>query len=93
MGEYTGHQKKIIARSYDRHDTIMLTKLQELVTELYLADSPKKQNTLWGRAKTAMTNLKVKPALLEHILVKRDPALLARNVQDWLKAAEKQSKE
>lgn len=87
MPEYSDYQKKLIGRYYDRRDGIMLTRLQELVTELYLADTPRKQDQLWERARKAMTNLKVKPGLIEHLLDRRDVSLLARNVQNWMKAA------
>jgi len=88
MAEYSKHQKKIIERYYDQRDAIMLGKLQELVTDLYLAETDRKRDRLWERARAAMVNLKVKPSLMEHILTRRDPAILAKNVQDWLKAAD-----
>jgi hypothetical protein len=85
MAEYTNHQRKIIDRYYANRDAIMLTKVQELVTELYLADTDKKKDALWKRVRTALGNLKIKPDLVEHIVTKRDPTVLARNLQDWMK--------
>jgi hypothetical protein len=85
MPDYSNHQKKIIDRYYDQRDSIMLTKLQELVTELYLAETDKKRDQLWKRARTAMENLKIKPALIDHLVASRDPQLLAKNAQDWLR--------
>jgi hypothetical protein len=85
MPEYSNHQKKIINRYYDQRDTIMLTKLQELVTELFLAETDKKRDQLWKRARAAMENLKIAPALIEHLVSTRDPQLLAKNTQDWLR--------
>jgi hypothetical protein len=87
MADYSDHQKKVIGRYYDRRGEIMLTKLQELVTELYLAEEGLQRERLWERVRRAMTNLKIPPALIDHILSQRDPAILARNVQDWLKEA------
>lgn len=78
------YQEKVISRYYDHLDTIMLQKLAELVTELYLADSAKKQSRLWQRAHKAMTKLKVPPAIIDHIMVKKDVEILAKNLQDWL---------
>ena len=66
----------------------MLTKLQELVTELYLAETGKKQERLWQRVRAAMVNLKIKPALMEHIIASGSPAVLAKNVQNWIKASD-----
>ena len=85
--EYSNYQKDIIAGYYQNLDAITLTKLQELVTELYLADSEVKQDRLWERAHKAMTRLKIKPAIIEHIMKERSATILAKNLEDWLKAA------
>ncbi|MCK5176068.1 MAG: hypothetical protein KAR47_21915 [Planctomycetes bacterium] len=87
--QYSSHQQKIIANYYDNLDTIMLTKLQELVTELYLADSKQKQDRLWERAHKAMVKMKIKPALIDHIMKQRLVTTLAKNVEDWLRASNK----
>lgn len=87
MADYSNHQKKIIDRYYDHRDEIMLTKLGEIVTDLYLADSDRKRDQLWKRAEKAMVQLKVKPSIRKHILSSRDVEVLARNVRDWLKQA------
>lgn len=87
--QHSSHQKKIIANYYDNLDTIMLTKLQELVTELYLADSEQKQDRLWERAHKAMVKIKIKPALIDHIMKQRLATTLAKNVEDWLRASNK----
>src|SRR5205085_4374952 len=87
MAELSQHQKKIVNRYYERKDEIMLTRLQELVTDLYLAETDKKRESLWKRADQAMTNLKVPAAIHAHILTMKNPEVLARNVEDWLKQA------
>ncbi len=80
------YQKQVISRYYDNLDTIMLTKLSELVTELYLADTPAKQARLWDRAHKAMIKLKIKPAIIEHIMQRQNIQILAKNLNDWLAA-------
>ncbi|HDZ69147.1 MAG TPA: hypothetical protein ENH43_01855 [Phycisphaerales bacterium] len=80
----SNYQAKIISQYYDNLDTIMLHKLGELVTELYLADTESRQNQLWQRAHKAMLKLKVRPAIIEHIMRKRNVEILAKNLQDWL---------
>jgi len=87
--ERTKHQQKIISSYYDNLDTIMLTKLQELVTDLYLADSQAKTDRLWERAQKAMEKLKIKPAIIEHIMKTRSVTVLAKNLEKWLKATPK----
>jgi hypothetical protein len=83
--EYSDYQKDIISKYYSRMDTLMLQKLQELVSELYLADTEAKRKRLWERVHKAMTNLKIPPAIVEHIMGKRDVEILAQNLQDWLR--------
>jgi len=82
--DYSQYQKDVISDYYHNLDTIMLGKLSELVTELYLADTQAKQNRLWQRANKAMVKLKVPPAIIDHIMKKKDVEVLAKNLQDWL---------
>jgi hypothetical protein len=83
--EHSKYQQGIISQYYDRLDTIMLTKLQELVGELYLADAEAKRDRLWKRVDRAMAKLGVPPAIVKHIMARKDVEVLAKNVQDWLK--------
>ena len=82
--DYSQYQKDVISGYYHNLDTIMLGKLSELVTELYLADTQARQNRLWQRANKAMIKLKVPPAIIDHIMEKKDVEVLAKNLQDWL---------
>ena len=78
------YQAKIISGYYDHLDTIMLQKLGELATELYLAETQKQKSRLWNRAEKAMKKLNVPPAIIEHIMEKKDVQILAKNLKDWL---------
>ena len=80
---HSKYQAEVIARYYDNLEAIMLQKLGELVSELYLADTAAKQNRLWQRAHTAMVKLKVPSAIIGHIMEKRSPEILAKNLQEW----------
>ena len=82
--DYSQYQKAVISGYYNNLDTIMLGKIGELVTELYLADTKAKQNRLWQRANKAMVKLKVPPAIIDHIMGKKDVEVLAKNLQGWL---------
>jgi hypothetical protein len=90
--EYSQYQKSVISDYYGNLDTIMLGKLGELVTELYLADSQAKKDRLWQRVHKAMIKLKVPPAISEHIIEKQDVEILAKNLQDWLAGKNKGTK-
>ena len=83
------YQDKLIRNYYLNRDTIMLNKLSELVSELYLAESSAKKNVLWQRAHKAMTKLNVPPPIVNHIMQKRNVEILAKNLEDWLKGAKK----
>jgi len=89
VAEHSRYQKKIIERYYDHRDEIMLTRLQEIATELFLAESDKKRDQLWKRAAQAMKTLKVPERLAAHILEQRKADILARNLRDWLQQAKK----
>ncbi len=84
--EYSSYQRDVISRYYDNLDGITLARLQELVGQIYLADSKAKQARLWERAHRAMVKLKIKPAIIEHIMNKKDVTVLAKNIEDWLDA-------
>jgi hypothetical protein len=82
--EYSKHQQDIIRNYYDNRSTIMLQKLGELVTELYLADTDAKRDRLWQRVEKSMAQLKVAPTIAANIMQKRDCRILAENLKDWL---------
>lgn len=83
--EYSDFQKSLISDYYRNLDTIMLNKLSELVSEIYIADSEKKKDKLWKRVLKAMENMKIPPKIVEHIMEKQDVQILAKNLQNWLK--------
>jgi uncharacterized protein YaaW (UPF0174 family) len=88
-GEYSQYQKKVISDYYRNLDAIMLQKLSDLVGQLYLTDEKAKQDRLWERVNKAMVQLKIPPAIIDHIMQKHDVVILAKNLQDWLAATKK----
>jgi hypothetical protein len=82
---YSSYQKDIIGRYYENQETILLQNLQELVTELYLAETDAKRQKLWERVHKAMAKLKIKPAIIDHIMSKASIEILAKNIAEWLK--------
>jgi uncharacterized protein YaaW (UPF0174 family) len=85
--EYSQYQQGIISQYYSQLDTILLNKLQSLVSELYVTESEAKKNRLWQRVRQAMEKLNVPQPILEHIMSRRDAEVLAKNLQEWLKHA------
>ncbi|MBY0586116.1 hypothetical protein K2X85_03005 [bacterium] len=81
MADYSPYQKKIIKRYYDQASNIGLTRLQELTTEIFLAEG-KKKDRLWKQVAGTLAKLELPPSRIEHILAKQDPQLLAEVVKE-----------
>jgi len=87
--ERSNYQSKVISNYYQNLDSIMLGKIGELVTDLYLAETDAKKKQLWQRVEKAMVKLKVSPKIIDHIMTKKSPEILAKNLQNWLKQKSK----
>ena len=83
LDDYTRHQQGIIKRYYENIDQITWQKLSELVGDLYLAEG-KKRDKLWQTAAGHMEKLAVPKDRIDHILSKKDPAMLARLVEELM---------
>ena len=81
MADHSAYQQKIIKRYYNNYDAIQAQKLAEMVTELYLSEG-KKRDRLWTRVSEVLTKLEFPVSRIEHLLQKRDPALLAGVMQE-----------
>jgi hypothetical protein len=73
------YQQGIVRRYYEQADTITMTKLQELVGEIYLAEG-KKAQTLWERAREALLKTDTPAAVVETVVQGRDVKALAEIV-------------
>jgi hypothetical protein len=71
--EYSRNQRKIIDRYYQNEDTIVATRLAEIVSDMALADGDaKKLDRLWKRAEQALARTKLNPAEVRTVLERRD---------------------
>lgn len=78
MTDYTPYQKKIIRNYYNRQDNIMIAKLSEIVSEMYLAgDDAKALKKLWARAEKALAKLPIPESRRKVILEKKELQSLA----------------
>ena len=75
--DLSNYQRKIVNRYYENLDTITLQKLGEIVTDLYLADSPKKIDQLWARAEKALAKADPQGKRAPRIIETRDIKALA----------------
>ena len=80
MTNYSKHQQNIIRNYYENRDAIALQRVQELVTELYLAEGKKRQRH-WEQVKLHLAKLGVKQPQIDHIVAQDKPELVAAIVQ------------
>lgn len=77
--EYSRNQRKIIDRYYQNEDTIVATRLAEIVSDMALAGGDqKKLDRLWKRAEQALARSKLNQAEIRTVLEKRDMVGLGR---------------
>ena len=80
--EFSRHQEKIVKRYYENRDTIALTNLGEIVTDIALAETDKARDRLWKRVETALAHLRANEPRVDKILAERNVEGLARLLND-----------
>lgn len=83
MAKRSSYQDRIIKNYYQNRDSIMLQKLGELVTDLYLAEG-KARTRLWERITVALENLKIPATRIEQMVKSDNPTLVANLLQELL---------
>jgi hypothetical protein len=83
MPEYSKYQQKVIQRYYDNQDAILLQKLGEHVTELFLAEA-KARVRRWKLIVAVLEKLKIPASRIEHLQKTDNPALLAKLLEELL---------
>jgi hypothetical protein len=83
MAERTKYQQKIIKNYYQNYDAIALQRLQEQVTELYLAEG-KARERMWQQVVKSLEKLKIPAPRIKHLVESDDPALLAKLLEELL---------
>ncbi len=76
MAKRSSYQQKAIKNYYDNRDAIMIQRLGDMLSDLYLAEGKARQR-IWDRAATALEKLGVKPEQVATIVQSDNPALLA----------------
>jgi hypothetical protein len=80
MENFTRHQQGIIRSYYQNRDTVSFQRVQELLTDIYLAEGKKKEK-LWDSMFNHLEKLGVPADQINHIKTKRDPELIAQIIQ------------
>lgn len=82
----TRYQDKVIRNYYRNLDAIQGQRLQELVTEIFLAGSEKKRATLWARAGEILAKTGVPADAVAALVAARDVEELGRIVNERAKS-------
>jgi hypothetical protein len=83
MAKRSSYQDRVIRNYYQNRDDLMLQKLGEMVTDLYLAEG-KARAKLWERITLALKNLKIPESRVTHLLQTDNPTLVANLLQELL---------
>ena len=78
--EYTKYQQGVIRRYYDNRETISIQRLGEMVSDLYLATSEKKKNSLWKQVEKALLTTEVNEVWLKKVVADQNLDGLAKIV-------------
>jgi hypothetical protein len=81
MAKRSNYQDRVIRNYYQNRDAIMLQRLGELVTELYMSEG-KARGRLGDRAARAMKSLGVPADRIEHLVHSDNPSLVAGLVKE-----------
>ena len=83
MAKRSTYQDRVIRNYYQNQDAIMLQKLGDLTTDLFLAEG-KAKDRLWKRVTVVLQNLKIPEDQIEHIVRSDNPALMANLLKKLL---------
>lgn len=81
--EYSKHQQRIIRNYYQNREAISLQRLQELVTDLFLAEGRGRERQ-WDRVVAALEKLGIPEKRIRHLRSQDDPQLLAKLVEELM---------
>ncbi|MCS7238526.1 MAG: hypothetical protein NZ899_09670 [Thermoguttaceae bacterium] len=83
MGRRRTYQERKIRDYYRHQPLIRLQRVEELVSELYLAEGKKRQY-LWRRVAQALAGLGVPQSRIDHLVATDNPSFLAKLVKELI---------
>jgi len=86
MAKRSAYQERAIKNYYKNRDAIMLQRLGELVTDLYLAEG-KSRARVWQRVSVALEKLEIPPRRIEHLVQSDNPELVANLLKELMSGA------
>jgi hypothetical protein len=83
MAKRSSYQQRVIRNYYENQGAILLQRLGDLVTDLYLAEGQNRAR-LWKRVATTLEKLKVPKERVQHLVGSDNPALLTKVLKELL---------
>ena len=83
MAKRSQHQERIIRNYYKNQDTIMLQRVGDLVTDLYLSEGAARTR-IWKRISSALEKLEVPQSRIRDLVANDDPELVAKVLRELL---------
>jgi hypothetical protein len=83
MAKRSNYQDRVIRNYYQNRDDIMLQRLGELVTDLFLAEGNAKTR-IWKRVAEILEKLKVPKSQIQHLIQSDNPTLVANVLKKLL---------
>jgi hypothetical protein len=87
MAKRSSYQDRAIRNYYENRDTIMMQRLGDLVTDLFLAEGQKRAR-LWTRVADALEKLKVPASRIQHVVQSDNPTQVANLLKELLQKME-----
>jgi hypothetical protein len=83
MPKRSSYQDRVIRNYYQNQDAILMQRLGDLVTDLFLAEG-KSRARLWKRVADTLAKLKVPQDRVEHVVGSDNPTLVADLLKELL---------
>ena len=83
MPKRSSYQDRVIRNYYNNRDTIMLQRLGELVTDLFLSEGKAKAR-IWKRVAEILEKLKIPKSQIQHLVRSDNPTLVANLLKKLL---------
>ncbi len=87
MAKRSNYQDRVIRRYYQNQDQILIQRLGDLITDLYLAEGNSRVR-LWKRTVEILEKLKVPNDRIQHVCQSDNPALVAEVLKELLEKAD-----
>ena len=83
MAKQSNYQQRVIRNYYENQGSIMLQRLGDLVTDLYLAEGQARVK-LWKRVTMTLEKLKEPKDRIQHVVQSDNPTLLVKLLKELL---------